>query len=332
MQTSRALWRVAAASGMVITLAAASIASVQAQAVWPSEGKPIRFVGPGSAGSTSDIIGRLVGDHVARSLGVPVILEQRPGGATLIAAEHVARSAPDGNTYMIASIAPLAIAPAMNPAARFDPMKDVVGVARLVTMPNVLVVNKDLPVRNVQELLAYAKSRASALDYGAVTGTSSHFSHVLLGKRSGTPFSHVPYKSNTESLMAVIKGEVAFTIDNATLLISQIKGGTVRALAVTSDKRLADLPDVPTMQEAGVPDFVVESWFGLVAPAGTPPAVVERMSMEVGKALANPDLAAQLRKLGAEPAPQSAAAFSSFYRAENARWVPLVRESSVKPN
>jgi tripartite-type tricarboxylate transporter receptor subunit TctC len=301
-----------------------------AQADWPS--KPLRFVIPANPGTSSEIILRIVYDPIAKALGTSTLYEPKIGLAGTLALAEVAKSAPDGHTFGISSLGSLGIGPTVYERTRtFDPLKDLVGIARLVGTSNTLVVNNNLPVRSVRELIEYAKSNPGKLNFGVASGygTSFHMTWELFKLQTGVNLVSVPFKGFEDALQALLSGNVQVSMSNTNTLLAPIKAGSIRALAVTSAKRTPVLADVPTMAEAGVSGLEVESWFGLVARAGTPRPIIERLAAETLRMLDRPETVAALAKLGFDPYPQGTE-YDSFYRAEIARWAKVIKASGFK--
>jgi tripartite-type tricarboxylate transporter receptor subunit TctC len=248
----------------------------------------------------------------------------------MVGAESVARAAPDGSSVYINHIASHGIGPSLYKRLAFDPLKDLPGVARLAMVPNVLIVKGDSPHRTVAELVAFMRANPTrAIFASAGTGTSSHLSGVLLGLRIGVETTHVPYRGTAPSMSAVMNGEVLFAIDNAPASRQQVLAGMLRALAVSTGERASTMPELPTLQEAGVPDFDVSSWYGIAAPAAMPRPIFDRLGAELVAALRDPALAQRYREFGAEPAPLGPAEYDAFMRAEVAKWAPVVRASGA---
>lgn len=314
-----------------LLLAAALVAGgADAQEAWPR--KPLVVISP-APGTSGDFVPRIIYEQVARDLGTSLVVEYRQGLGGTLALEAVARSAPDGYTLGIPSQGSLGIATTMQAKAlRYDPLKDFVGVARLVSTGNVLVVNKDLPVKSLQELVAYAKARPGKLNFGAIAGfgTSFHLAWVLFSKKSGIDVVQVPFKGAADAIQATIGGDIQIIMSNTNTLLPAIQGGRMKALAVTTATRETALPDVPTMMEAGMPDFEASSWFGTVVRTGTPQPIVDRLSAATLKVLRDPDVVAKLQKIGLAPYPQGGKEFDAFFRAEIALWGQVVRDSDFK--
>jgi tripartite-type tricarboxylate transporter receptor subunit TctC len=315
----------------VVAIGAATVAACGAQAQAPSwPERPIRFVIGGAAGGVSDIFLRIMENRLRERLGQPLVIEPRPGAGGMLGAEVVARAAPDGYSFYVNHIASHGIGPTLYKRLAFDPLKDLPGVARVMRLPNVLIVKGDGPVTNVRELVAFIKANPRRANFSSAgIGTSSHLSGVLFGERMGVEVTHVPYRGTAPSMAAVMNGETLFAIDNAPASRQQVLAGMLRALGVSTAERASTMPEVPTLQEQGVPDFDVASWYGIAAPAATPRPIVERMAAEIIAALEDPAIAARLREYGAEPWPLGPAEYDAFMRAEVARWAPVVRRSGA---
>ncbi|MCB4820579.1 Bug family tripartite tricarboxylate transporter substrate binding protein [Roseicella aerolata] len=313
-------------------LAAPALARAQGQGPatgsWPD--RPIRYVLGGAAGGVSDIFLRIMESRLREKLGQPLVIDPRPGAGGMVGAEVTARATPDGYSFYVNHIASHGIGPSLYKRLSFDPLKDLPGVARLAFLPNVLIVKGDSPHRTVAELIAFMRANPERATFASAgTGTSSHLSGVLLGLRTGVEVTHVPYRGTAPSMAAVMNGEVLFAIDNAPASRQQVLAGMLRALAVSTAARAATMPELPTLQEAGVPDFDVSSWYGIAAPAATPRPILERLGAEIVAALQDPPIAQRIRDYGAEPAPLGPAEYDTFMRAEVAKWAPVVRASGA---
>ena len=319
--TRRGLALAAAASG------AAARASAQTSA-WPD--RPLRFLIGAAAGGVSDIFLRIMENRLRERLGQPLVIEPRPGGGGMVAAEATARAAPDGYTFFVNHIASHGIGAALHKRAGFDPLRDVPGVARLAILPNVLIVKGDGPLRDMADFVAYLRANPSKATFASAgSGTSSHLGGVLLGQRLGVETTHVPYRGTAPSMAAVMNGEVLFALDNAPASRQQVLAGMLRALGVSTTRRAETMPEIPTLAEQGVEGFDVSSWYGIAAPAGVAPPVVERLARELVWALEDPAIAARLRDYGAEPAPLGTADYAAFMAAEAAKWAPVVRAAGL---
>jgi len=298
-------------------------------AAWPTA-KPINYIVPLFPGSTADVIARIVGQSLGESLRQTVVIENRVGAGGSIGAAAVARAAPDGYTLLGGTSGTHAINVSLYKNLPYDPIKDFEPVAVVGTLPNVLVVNPNLGVNSVAELIALLKRDEKArLFSSAGVGTSPHLSGELFSQLIGVPLTHVPYKAQS-GLTDVASGQVAMKFDQLSATTSMVQAGKVKLLAVTSATRLALLPDVPTMIEAGVPGFEVSSWHAVFAPKGTPKVIVDRLASEVAKAVNSPAAKAKLVELGMEVSGGSPADLSALMARDIPRWAEVIRTSGVK--
>lgn len=301
--------------------------AASAQETWPTG--PVRIIGLGQPGSLSDVIGRIMADALGKRLGQQFIVEHRPGAGGTVGVAYAAKARPDGYTVVLVSAGPLGIGPSLYQNPGYDAARDLTAVARLVELANIVIVGKNSPFRTLEDLLRKAKAEPGRLSYGSAgAGTTTHLATVMLAVRAQAEFLHVPYKGT--ALLPVANGEVDFAIENITNAIGTIRSGTVRALAVTSAKRLPQLPDVPTVMECGIPDYDVATWNGMVAPAGTPAPVIARLSAASLDALKDPEVVDRFDKVGAVVAPLGPSDFERFYLAEIARWAPIVKASGAR--
>jgi tripartite-type tricarboxylate transporter receptor subunit TctC len=309
-------------------LSAAPVAIAQAPA-YPT--KPIRIVVPFPPGGATDILARDVAQKLTDAWGQSVIVDNRPGAGGNIGSELVAKSAPDGYTLEMGTVGTHAINASLYAKMPYDNVKDFVPIILVAGVPNVLEVNPALPVNSVPELIAYAKANPGKLNFASSgNGTSIHLSGELFKAMAGVEMTHVPYKGSAPALQDLIAGQVQVMFDNLPPSLPQIRAGKLRALAVTSAARAPALPDVPTVAEAGLPGFEASSWFGLLAPAGTPPAIVAQINAEVGKWLATPEAKENLAKQGANAAGGTPEDFAKHIAAETAKWAKVVKASGAK--
>lgn len=302
--------------------------AARAQGAWPE--RPLRFVIGGAAGGASDIFLRMMEARLREKLGQPLVIDPRPGAGGMVGAEVTARAAPDGYSFYINHIASHGIGPSLYRRLSFDPLRDLPGVARIASLPNVLIVKGDGPVRSVAELVAFIRANPARANFSSAgSGTSSHLSGVLFGQRMGVEVQHVPYRGTAPSMAAVLNGEVLFAIDNAPASRQQVLAGMLRALGVSTAARSSTMPEIPSLQEQGVRDFDVASWYGIAAPAGVPRAIFDRLGAEVVAAVNDPAVAQRVREYGAEPAPLGPAEYDAFMLREKEIWAPVVRASGV---
>jgi tripartite-type tricarboxylate transporter receptor subunit TctC len=314
------------------TLAAVLFAMVTpiafAQPAYPS--KPVRLVVPFPAAGTTDIIARATAQKLSEAWGQQVIVDNRPGAAGNIGSELVAKSAPDGYTLLMGTVGTHAINPSLYAKMPYDHVKEFAPVILVAGVPNVLVVNPDLPVKSVPELIAYAKANPGKLNFASSgSGTSIHLSGELFKAMTGVQMTHVPYKGSAPALTDLIGGQVQLMFDNLPSSLAFIKAGKLRALAVTSKTRAPALPDVPTVAEF-IPGFEASSWFGILAPAGTPPDILAKINGEVAKWLATADAKEKLTAQGANVAGGTPEDFAKHIQAETAKWAKVVKDSGAK--
>ena len=296
---------------------------------WPS--KPMRIVIAQAPGSATDVISRVVGNQLAEALGQPIVIDARPGAGGVLGTEVAARSAPDGYTLFMGNNSTHGSNPAVYAKLPYDAVKDFAPVSFVASVPYVLVVDPSLPVKSVREFIAYAKARPGKLNYASAgNGSTHHFCGELFKSVTGVDMQHIPYKGSGPGIAGLLGGEVSMMFSNVADIGSQIKAGKVRALAVTAQRRAATLPDVPTMAEAGLPDFVITSWFGLLVPAGTPATIVARLNAETVKVLGKAEVKATLAQQGLEVAPGTPEQFAAHIKSEIARFTQIARAAGIK--
>jgi tripartite-type tricarboxylate transporter receptor subunit TctC len=296
---------------------------------WPS--KPMRIVIAQAPGSATDVISRVVANPLSEALGQPIVIDARPGAGGVLGTEVAARSAPDGYTLFMANNSTHGSNPAVYAKLPYDAVKDFAPVSFVASVPYVLVVDPALPVKSVQEFVAYAKARPGKLNYASAgNGSTHHFCGELLKSMTGIDLQHIPYKGSGPGIAGLLGGEVSMMFSNVADIGAQIRAGKVRALAVTAQRRAATLPEVPTMAEAGLPDFIVTSWFGLLVPAGTPAPIVARLNAETVKVLGRAEVKATLAQQGLEVASSSPEAFAAHIKSEIARFTQIARAAGIK--
>jgi tripartite-type tricarboxylate transporter receptor subunit TctC len=302
---------------------------VQAQ-VWPT--KPIHIVVPYAAGGAVDTIARLTGQKLALRLGQPVIVDNKPGGSANIGMDAVAKAAPDGYTLLMTANA-LATNASLFSTLTFDPQRDFAPVGQIGQAPLVLVVPASSPAKTFKELLAQAKAEPGKLSYGSAgNGSSGHLAGEALKQAAHIDVLHVPYKGGAPALNDLLGERISFMPLNPVEVISHVRSHKLRALAVASPKRLALLPDVPTVAESGLAGFDASVWWGLVAPAATPPSIVQQLNSALQKVLAEPELQVRLAEFGVVATPGTAAQFADFIRAENGRWSRVIKAANIQPD
>jgi len=293
--------------------------------------RPIRVVVPFPAGGTTDVLARAAAQKLSETLGQPTVVDNRPGAGGNIGAELVAKSPPDGYTLLMGTVGTHAINPSLYPRMPYDHVRDFAPVILVAGVPNVLVINPALPVNSVQELIAYAKANPGKLNFASSgNGTSIHLSAELFKTMTGVQITHIPYKGSAPALQELMGGQVQLMFDNLPSSLALIKGGKLKALAVTSKERAAALPDVPTIAESGLPGFEASSWFGLLAPAGTPQPVIAKLNAEIAKWLATPEAKEKLLAQGANAAGGTPEDFARHIAAETAKWQKVVKDSGAK--
>lgn len=316
-----------AAAGALMALPA------MAQNAWPT-GKPISYVVPFAAGGTTDTLARLIGQQLGTALGTTVVVENKGGAAGSIGSEAAARSAPDGYTLLGGTVSSHAINISLYPKLGYDPIKSFSPVTLIGTNPVVLVVSAASPYKTLKDVLTAAKGKQGGLSSASAgTGSSQHLAVELLAYKSGVKFTHIPYKGSGPAIQDVISGQVDMMFDTTVVAAPHIQSGKLRAIAVTSPKRLASMPDVPTVAESGVAelkDFEVQSWQAIFVPAGTPTPVVSRLHDEVRKILAQPDMQARLKGFGMEPADMGVAQIAAFQKAEVDKWAQVIKAANIK--
>ncbi len=303
-------------------------ATTAALAAFPD--KPIRLIVPFPPGGAADVMARGMAMHLGQDLGQQIVIENKAGAGGALAAEMVARLPPDGYNLLFGTLSIHAIVPAMNPKIRYDPQKDFAPIALTHTAPRVLVVSSALNIKTVPELVAWAKREPNRVTYGSAgIGSANHLSGALLESVAGVEMLHVPYKGSAPLLTDVLAGRIDITFDSFAVYEEHIKSGRVRALAVTSKARMGVLPQVPTIEEAGLKGYEVSNWLGVLAPAGTPKEVIATLHASLGRAMATPALRSQLIALGIEPTFSTPEEFAALLRAERPKWAEIVKRSGA---
>jgi len=313
----------------ILLFVLACIAAFPAAAQYPS--KPIRFVIPFPPGGGTDTNSRALTQRIARNTGWTFVMDNKPGAGGNIGADQAANAAPDGYTLLLGQTSNLAINPFLYAKPPFDPVKDFEPVALVSSVPLVIVAGAKSPYRNMKDLIERAKANPGAVTYASPgNGTVGHLAGELIARTAGVKLLHVPYKGAGPALTDLIGGQVDLYLSTPQAAVGQIKAGTVHALAVTAKKRTAALPQVPTLDEQGIQGADVSSWYGVLAPAKTPQAIVERLNAEVLKALGAPEVRESLTGEGGEVLGGTPRQFAEFLRAEQARWSKVVKDSGVK--
>ncbi|MBN9515384.1 MAG: tripartite tricarboxylate transporter substrate binding protein [Alphaproteobacteria bacterium] len=304
--------------------------AVGAQTTYPT--KPVRLMVGANAGGGTDIVARMLADKFSEQLKGTFLVENKPGASNTIAADLTAKAPADGHTLLVATNTGQAIAPHLLKLG-FDPIKDLTPIGLVVSVPNVLVVGASVPVNSVQELIALMKAKPGEFKYGSSgVGSTQHIAGEAFDMAAGVKGMHVPYKGSAQAHLDIIAGNVQMMFDTTSSAMGQIRAGKFKALAVTSDRRSSELPNVPTLAEAGLPGFDMTTWYAVYVTAGSPPDVVARLQTELARAIALPDVQAKLRGLGGEPGTLSVEQFARFNVQEYERFGRLIRDANIKPD
>lgn len=293
--------------------------------------KPIRIVIPYPPGGASDVTARLLGQKMSEAWGQQVVPDNRPGANGIVALEHVARSAPDGYTLLMANLGPNAINPAVYAKLPYDAVRDFSTITLTTLVPQVLVASPSLEAKNIAELVALARANPGKINYGTGgNGSANHLAVELMASIAGVKLTAVPYKGDAPAMADAISGQVSMTLPTVLAATPHIKSGKLRPLAVTTKTRVASLPDVPTMQEAGIPGYESVSWGGIMAPAGTPPAIIARLHAEISRILKLPDIQERMEALGSTVVGSGPAEFSAFLQAEIRKWDAVAKRAGIR--
>ena len=336
MDDSESIRRIEAPTGMscprrvpspiVLTLMLALAGAAQAQPAFPS--KTIRIIVPFPAGGSNDILARLVGKRLADALGVQSLVDNRGGANTIIGASALTKAAPDGHTVMITSGSHI-ITPLLMPTP-YDALNDFAAVATIDSIDYLLVVHPALPVRTLKEFIALAKARPGQINYASSSrGSGTHLAAEMLALRTGIKMQHVPYKGGGPAVIDLMAGQVQMFLNSPSAMMPYVKAGKLRALAVTGERRLVALPDVPTFDQSGLADFEVRGWHGMLAPAATPKAVITRLNAEVNRILAVPDVVESLAGLGMTPLVMTPEEFTARMRSDTARYAKVIKVAGI---
>jgi len=316
---------------LIITLAT-TVGMAQpamAEPTYPS--KPIRLIVPFVPGGSTDVVARLLGAELKNELGQSVIVENKPGAGGNIGGDVVAKAAPDGYTLLLAAAGPTVINPSLYSKMPFDPITQLAPVTMLVREHNLMAINSSIPAKTLQEFIAYAKSRPSEINFGSPgNGSPAQLAGELLNQKSGLKMAHVAYKGSGAAVVDLMAGHISMMIDNMPALLPHIQSGKIRALAVPSERRAAAMPDVPTFKEAGMSDFIITAWKGVMVPAGTPPDVVAKLQTSIAKIMNKPDMKKRMIEMGAEPAVNTPEQFGTLIKNETAWWAALVKSTGTK--
>jgi len=293
--------------------------------------KPIRLVLPFPAGGPTDIVGRILGQKLSEALGQPVVQDNRPGAGGNLGADQVAKSPPDGYTLLLSSPS-ISISPSLYKKMPYDPQKDLAPISLIAGIPNVMLVHPSVPAKTLKEFVALAKARPGKLNFGSGgAGTTNHLASELLKTLTKTDIVHVPYKGSNQAMLALLGGEVDMVVIAVPPALPQIEAGRVRPLAVLNENRVATLPKVPTSKEAGIDNFVVPVWYGILVAGNTPRDIVNRLNTELGKIVAMPDVKERLAAAGVEPYHSTPDRFASFIKSEAVRYGQVIKNAGIQP-
>ena len=326
------LRKVAAAlqSSVVLLLGCSALASfAHAQTSYPI--RAVRIVAPSAAGGAADTVARVIAQPLSERIGQPVIVDVRPGAGTIVGTETVAKAAPDGHTLLI-GLPALVINPSIYKTLPYDGERDFAAITQAISQPNLFVVHPSLPAKNTRQLIELARARPGELAYASSgVGASSHLTIELFLLMSGTRMLHVPYKGPTPAVIDLLAGRVALAAPSTIATINHVRSGRLRALGVTTAQRVAALPNIPTIAESGLPGYESVSWFGVLAPAGTPKETIARLNREIVEILRTSDVRERFAKDGTEVVASSPQAFESYMRTERVKWSKVVKNAGIKP-
>ncbi|MDB5943856.1 MAG: Tripartite-type tricarboxylate transporter, receptor component TctC [Ramlibacter sp.] len=312
---------------LALATAAIAAATAQAQPAYPS--KPIQLVVGYAAGGGTDLLARVVASKMAEGLGQPVVIDNKVGAQSIIAAQHVAKAAPDGYTILLGPSGPMSMNPAIYSKLPYAPLRDFAPISLLGSFPLILAVGQNHPAKTVQQLVDYGKANPDKSNYGA-SAAPFQLAAELFKQKTGTAFQHIAYKGSNESVNATATGEVTMTLADPPPLVGQVKAGRVRPLAITTPARHPAWPDVPTMREAGFADMDIALWTGILAPAGTPPAIIKRLQDEVARVLKLPDVRERILALGIDPVASTPEEFSRVIATDIAKWTAVAKAANIK--
>jgi tripartite-type tricarboxylate transporter receptor subunit TctC len=313
----------------LIALLWAVIPLAHAQSPYPV--RPVRIIAPSAAGGAADTLARVIAQPLSERIGQPVVVDARPGAGTIVGTEAAAKAAPDGHTLLI-GLPALTINPSIYKTLPYDAERDFTAITQAISQPNLFVVHPSLPARNVAKLIDLARAHPGELAYGSSgVGASSHLTVELFLLMTGTRMLHVPYKGPTPAVTDLIAGRVALAAPSTIATINHVRSGRLRALGVTTAKRVAALPDIPTIAESGVPGYESVSWFGVLAPAGTPKDAIARLHRDIVEILRTADVRDRFAKDGTEVVASSPDAFEAYMRSERVKWAKVVKSAGIKP-
>jgi tripartite-type tricarboxylate transporter receptor subunit TctC len=313
-----------------ISIVALTFAAAASAQQYPT--KAIRLISPWSAGGPAEAVARVVTTKMSEALGQPIVIESKGGANGMIGTALVAKAAPDGYTILLSHLGPTAISPALQKDMPYDPVKDFEPISQVVSGGTLLVVRNDLPIKNVKELLAYAKANPGKLTYGSVgIGSTTHLAGEMLNMVAGIDATHVPYKGSTPILVDMMGGRIDMAFVGISGSLQQARAGQIRAIAISTLRRSASAPDIPAVAET-IPGFELNSWYGMMAPAGTPKAIVMRLNQELNKALLMPDVMEWMKQNGLDPRGTTPEEHAAYIRAEIGKWAKVVHAAKIPAN
>src|SRR5687768_15793175 len=313
---------------LLAVLLSVLVLDAAAQDAWPS--RPVRFILPFPPGGGTDILGRLIAERLSANLGQAVVTENRGGAGGNVGAEAAARAAPDGYTIVLCAPS-LAISPSLYSKLNYDPVKDFAPVSLVATVPNVMITHPSVPAQSLQEFIAHVKARPGAMNFGSGgQGTSNHLAGELFNIVTGAKLVHIPYKGVNLAMQDVLSGQIHLVVIGIPAAAPHVRAGKLRALAIVAPQRSSALPEVPTVAEAGLRDFEVTTWYGVLAPAGTPRNVVMRLNAELVKIMHSPELKERLAATGTDPLTSTPEEFAAYIKREIAKWGDVIRRAGVK--
>lgn len=320
-------WQCAAALGVWLCFAHA-LAQTTPAGAFPV--KPVRYVVPFGAGTSPDLVGRLLADRLTRMWGQQVIVDNRVGAAGVLGSAFVAKASPDGYTLLQCNVGSNAISVSLHQKVPYDQLRDLVPVTRIGVTANIMTAHPSVPMRSLKDFIAYAKANPGKLSYSAgLVGVSPQLTMELLKLRLKFDVVHIPYKVGSQAISDTIAGQVPFNLSNLPAIVAPVQSGRLRGLTITSAQRAPQLPDVPTVQESGVPDFEVYTWQGVCAPSATPAPLLDQLNADITSILRMPDVRERMNELAMPPAPTTREAFDQFMRAEIARWAQVIKEAGI---
>lgn len=315
---------------MIALITAAACLRPLASAAQTFPSKPVRYVVPFGAGTSPDIVGRLLADRFTRMWGQQVIVDNRVGVAGVMGTAFVAKSPPDGHTLVQCNVASSAIAMSLVAKMPYDQQRDLAAVTRIGNMPNIILAHPSVPFRNLKEMIAYARANPGKLSYSSgLPGVSPQLSLEMIKLLAKVDIVNIPYKIASQGLTDTIGGQVPINVSNLPASVQPVASGRLRAIAVTSAKRTPQMPNVPTVQEAGFPGYEVQSWYGVCVPSGTPVAILDKLTTDIHSVLRIPEIQQRLTELGIDVAPTSREEFDQFIRAEIARWAQVIKDAGI---